>query len=68
MLDFLGFLEFINQQLYTKQMQRLESLLMPANFSSIVGEFIISRIPRYCAGLVKNRYHNGCLLYTSRCV
>lgn len=59
MLDFLGFLEFINQQLYTKQMQRLESLLMPANFSSIVGEFIISRIPRYCAGLVKNRYHNG---------
>lgn len=59
MMDFLDFLGFINQQLHTKQMQRLESMLMPANFSSIVGEFIISRIPRYCAGLVKNRYHNG---------
>ena len=57
--DFLTFLGFINGQLYTKQMQRLESMLMPANFSSIVGEFMTSRIPKYCAGLVKNRYHNG---------
>lgn len=59
MVDFLSFLGFINNQLYTKQMQRLESMLMPANFSSIVGEFMTSRIPKYCAGLVKNRYHNG---------
>lgn len=59
MTDFLTFLGFVNNQLYTRQMQRLESLLMPANFSSIVGEFMISRIPQYCVGLVKNRYHNG---------
>lgn len=32
---------------------------MPANFSSIVGEFMNMTIPRTCDGLVKNRYHNG---------
>src|SRR5207237_10566199 len=37
----------------------LETFLMPANFSSIVGEFLISTIPRYCPTIVKNRYHNG---------
>jgi hypothetical protein len=40
MTDFTDFLGFINQQLRTKQIPRLESFLMPANFSSIVGEFI----------------------------
>jgi hypothetical protein len=59
MQDFLGFLGFINQQLYTKEIQRLETMLMPANFSSIVGEFMTSTIPKYCQTLVKNRYHNG---------
>lgn len=59
MSDFLNFLGFINPQRYTKQIQRLESMLMPANFSSIVGEFMISTIPKYCTTLVKNRYHNG---------
>ncbi|MEK7409122.1 MAG: hypothetical protein AAB225_29010, partial [Acidobacteriota bacterium] len=38
---------------------RLESMLMPANFSSIVGEFMSATIPKHCKGLVKNRYHNG---------
>ena len=37
MQDFLDFLGFINTQLYTKQIPRLESFLMPANFSSMVG-------------------------------
>jgi hypothetical protein len=32
---------------------------MPANFSSIVGEFMNISIPKYCSGLVKNQYHNG---------
>ena len=59
MADFLAFLGFINSQLYTKQMQRLESMLMPANFSSIVGEFMTAQIPKYAQSLVKNRYHNG---------
>jgi hypothetical protein len=59
MADFLAFLGFINSQLYTKQMQRLESMLMPANFSSIVGEFMTAQIPKYTLSLVKNRYHNG---------
>jgi hypothetical protein len=40
-------------------MQRIETILMPANFSSIVGEFMGVMIPRYCSTLVKNRYHNG---------
>lgn len=59
MIDFIDFLGFINHQLHSKGVPRLESFLMPANFSSIVGEFISMTIPRYCHRLVKNRYHNG---------
>lgn len=59
MEDFIDFLGFINQQLHSKGIPRLESFLMPANFSSIVGEFINIRIPEYCPSLAKNRYHNG---------
>ncbi|MBN1995641.1 MAG: hypothetical protein JW953_23335 [Anaerolineae bacterium] len=59
MNDFLDFLGFINQQLRTKDIPRLETFLMPANFSSIVGEFMNMSIPKYCSGLVKNLYHNG---------
>jgi len=59
MNDFVEFLGFVNQQLHTKSIPRLESFLMPANFSSIVGEFMNMTIPRYCDSLVKNRYHNG---------
>lgn len=57
--DFLDFLGFINQQLHTKDFPRLESFLMPAGFSSIVGEFIAISIPKHCATLAKNQYHNG---------
>ena len=59
MNDFLEFLSFINEQLHDKRIAPLESMLMPANFSSIVGEFLASSIPRYCSMLVRNRYHNG---------
>jgi hypothetical protein len=59
MNDFLDFLEFINQQLTTKSLPRLETFWMPANFSSIVGEFMSATIPKHCPTLVKNRYHNG---------
>ncbi|MCI0477146.1 MAG: hypothetical protein L0Y55_12935, partial [Anaerolineales bacterium] len=43
---FLEFLGFVNQQLYSREMQRIETILMPANFSSIVGEFMGVMIPR----------------------
>lgn len=59
MQDFLDFLGFVNTQLHSRDIQRLESMLMPANFSSITGEFMATSIPRYCKDLVKNRYHNG---------
>jgi len=59
MVDFLDFLGFVNLQLNTKSIQRLESMLMPANFSSIVGEFMSSTIPKYCNTIVKNKFHNG---------
>jgi len=59
MTDFLAFLQFINMELYNRRMARLESLLMPANFSSIVGEFITASLPKYCLTLAKNTYHNG---------
>lgn len=59
MNDFTGFLGFVNQQLNTRDMERLESIVMAANFSSIVGEFMGSRIPKHCPAIVKNTYHNG---------
>ena len=59
MEDFVDFLGFINKQLNSKGLPRLESFLMPANFSSIVGEFMVLRIPEYCSTLAKNGYHNG---------
>ena len=54
MSDFLDFLGFINEQLDTRQIPRLESFLMPANFSSMVGEFMTVAIPKYCRSIVKN--------------
>jgi hypothetical protein len=57
--DYLDFLGFLNQQFHSRRLQRLESFLMPANFSSIVGEFMSAAIPKYCRTLAKNTYHNG---------
>jgi hypothetical protein len=59
MQEYVDFLGLINGQLHTKQFERLEAMLMPANFSSMVGEFMNSGIPKHCPTLVKNRYHNG---------
>ncbi|MBV6492456.1 MAG: hypothetical protein LDLANPLL_00450 [Turneriella sp.] len=59
MNEFTKFLGFVNTQLNSKKMARLESMLMPANFSSMVGEFMVSNIPKYCKTLVKNQFHNG---------
>lgn len=59
MESFVDFLSFLNRQLHDKGLPRLESLLMPANFSSMVGEFMKSNIPAFCRSLVVNRYHNG---------
>lgn len=59
MSDFTNFIGFINLQLHSREIERLEVMLMPANFSSIVGEFMASSIPKYCPTLVKNQYHNG---------
>jgi hypothetical protein len=59
MNDFVDFLGFINTQLHSRDLPRLECFIMPANFSSIVGEFMNMTIPKYCNTLVKNRYPNG---------
>jgi hypothetical protein len=59
MQDFLDFLGFINTQLNSRSLLRLEAMLMPANFSSMVGEFEKAAIPKYCPWLVRNGYHNG---------
>lgn len=59
MSDFVYFLHVVNEQLHVKSMPRLESLLMPANFSSIVSEYMNVTIPKYCSALAKNLYHNG---------
>ncbi len=59
MNDFIEFLEFVNNRLYKRSIPRLENMVMPANFSSIIGEFMKANIPKYCSSLVVNQYHNG---------
>jgi hypothetical protein len=59
MQEFLDFIGFVNTQLCTKKIPRLESFLMSANFSSIVGEFMSATIPKHCKTIAKNAYHNG---------
>ena len=59
LVDWVEFLTFMNEQLYAKQIPRLETFIMPASFSSMVGEFMNMRIPLYCPAIVKNKYHNG---------
>ncbi|SRR6266700_876618 len=59
MKEFTDFLCFIDTQLFTKGMVRFEEMLMPANFSSMVGEFMTASIPKYCKSIVRNTYHNG---------
>jgi len=59
MVDFTDFLQTVNTELVRKNMARLEDMLMPANFSSMVGEFITSNLPKYCPTIAKNSYHNG---------
>jgi hypothetical protein len=59
MHDYVEFLTYVNTQLNSKGIPRLETMLMSANFSSMVGEFMSANIPKYCAALIKNRYHNG---------
>ncbi|MEW5988038.1 MAG: hypothetical protein AB1791_15505 [Chloroflexota bacterium] len=59
MSDFVAFLGFVNQQLHEKGIARFENLLMPANFSSLVSEFMIAGLAKHCPTLTKNLYHNG---------
>lgn len=59
MSAFLEFLAVVNGALNARGLARLESLLMPANFSSIVSEFMAESLPKHCAALVRNTYHNG---------
>ncbi len=59
MQEFVDFLDIVNIALNEKNYPRLETMLMPANFSSLVGEFVASGIPKQCLNLVRNRYHNG---------
>jgi len=59
MNEFLEFLAFVNSQLHSRGTSRLECFLMPANFSSIVGEFMTSNLPKHSKSIVKNLYHNG---------
>ncbi len=59
MNDFVRFLTVVNRSLKEQNLPRLESICMPANFSSIVGEFVTAAIPKYCQTIAKNKYHNG---------
>jgi hypothetical protein len=59
MVEFTDFLRTVDTELVRKEMSRLEDMLMPANFSSMVGEFIVSNLPKHCPTIAKNAYHNG---------
>lgn len=59
MTDFAAFLTTVNGSLLSKSLPTLEQICMPANFSSIVGEFVSTAIPKFSPGIVRNTYHNG---------
>jgi hypothetical protein len=59
MNDFVRLMRVANVQLHSEGIQRLETILAPANFSGMVGDFMAATIPNYCAGLARNMYHNG---------
>jgi hypothetical protein len=59
MKDFTGFVEFVDTQLRAQEMARFEDILMAANFSSLVGEFMSRTIPKHCKTVVKNNRFNG---------
>jgi hypothetical protein len=59
MREVMDFLESVDAQLNSRGIPRLETMMLAANFSSMVGECMSTNIPVYCDGLVKNRYHNG---------
>ena len=59
MNDFIRLMRVANVQLHSEGIQRLETILAPANFSGMVGDFMAATIPNYCAGLARNMYHNG---------
>lgn len=59
MNDFISFMQMVNVRLHESGTPRFETMLMPANFSSIVGEFMAANLPKHSPGVVKNRYHNG---------
>jgi hypothetical protein len=59
MEDFIEFVSVIDRQLNVKAMDKIENIIMQANFSSLVGEFVGRQIPKHCRTIVRNRYHNG---------
>lgn len=59
MRDFVKLLGILNDTLTQHDSEPLELLLMPANFSSFVGEFLVGALARQTPTLVKNRRHNG---------
>jgi hypothetical protein len=59
MEDFIRFVTSVNGKLLDEGIDRLENLMMPAGYSSMVGEHAVSTIPKYCDTLVKNQWHNG---------
>ena len=59
MNDFTKLIRVANVQLHGEGIKRLETILAPANFSGMVGDFMAAAIPNYCAGLARNMYHNG---------
>ena len=50
---------FVNRQLHGRSIPRLETILMSATFSSMIGEFMASTIPKHCQTIARNGYHNG---------
>lgn len=59
MAEFTNFLGIINGELKRKKSKQFEYILMPANFSSVVGEYMNSSIPMFCKSVAQNGFHNG---------
>jgi len=59
MNDFVDWLAHVNSPVKSQTVPRLETVLMPANFSSVVGERMCACLPTHCRTIAKNNHHNG---------
>ena len=59
MQDVYDFFGDVNQMLRTRNLQRLDDMLRPANMSGMVSDMLTDSLSKHSRALVNNNHHNG---------